>query len=331
LNCVRKTIRCQERRYLWDLSNKYLGDPLKWPELFEHNNQNSVVSNTGTRITDPDLIFIGQKIYIPTGKQANTPKRKLQTKPDAAKKKARRQVYSIPFKYELNSVPEQVVASPAYIATISLKGSITIQSSKAVDFTVMKSSGFEITAKREADRILGNLLSEVKLDFNPASNELKLEYGFTTHSKSPYAPTGKVTAGVSSKTGLPVLKSSIIAPDIKGKIKGYMYTTSGLEIEVEITPNTGTADPKLVPSPAQQTTTENSIWHQLLGGALIIGAGAIIIATIAEDVVTAGAGVADDPASFAAASAIFVRGMALMKTVRTGAAIRITPAAVGAH
>lgn len=47
------------------------------------------------------------------------------------------------------------------------------------------------------------------------------------------------------------------------------------------------------------------------GAALIVGAGALIAATLAEDVVTAGAGVADDPISFAAAGAMFSSGAAL--------------------
>ncbi|HED16657.1 MAG TPA: LysM domain-containing protein [Gammaproteobacteria bacterium] len=323
---------------LWDLSNKFLGDPLKWPELFEHNNQNNVISNTGTRINDPDLIFIGQKIYIPTGKQATAPKpkRKLQTKPNMAKKKAKRRAYSIPFKYELNTVPDQVVASPAYIATISLKGSITVQPSKAVDFMIMKSTGFELTAKREADKVLGSLLSEVKLEFNPALGEINYEVGFTAHSTIPYAPSGKVSASISSQTGLPVIKSSIIAPDIKGSINGYIYVTNGLEIEIELTPNNkqseaGRVDEVPAQSPAQQTVPENNFWDKLVGVSHILGAGIIIVATIAEDIVTAGAGIADDPASFAAASLLLYRGLALMKTVRTGAAIRIKPAVVFAH
>lgn len=106
-----------------------------------------------------------------------------------------------------------------------------------------------------------------------------------------------------------------------------------MEIEIEITRNigeTGQEQPVLSPAP-QPVSESNNFWEILVGVTLIIGAGAIITATIAEDVVTAGAGVADDPVSFAAAAAIFARGLAFMKTVRTGTAIRIQHAVVLAH
>ena len=50
---------------LWDIAGKHLGNPTRWPEIYSHNNVSTVVTNTGTKISDPNLIFVGQKIYIP--------------------------------------------------------------------------------------------------------------------------------------------------------------------------------------------------------------------------------------------------------------------------
>ena len=51
----------------------------------------------------------------------------------------------------------------------------------------------------------------------------------------------------------------------------------------------------------------------IVGGALIVGAGALIVVTIGEDIVTLGAGIADDPVSFAAAGMMAQRGLVMIK------------------
>jgi hypothetical protein len=47
------------------------------------------------------------------------------------------------------------------------------------------------------------------------------------------------------------------------------------------------------------------------------------VATIVEDIITVGIGVADDAPSFAAAAAMFTSGLVLFKTVNSGAPIQI--------
>jgi hypothetical protein len=51
-------------------------------------------------------------------------------------------------------------------------------------------------------------------------------------------------------------------------------------------------------------------WGYVAGAALIVGAGLLVAGTIVEDVATGGVGVADDPASFAAAGAMATAGAA---------------------
>lgn len=43
---------------LWDLAREYLGDPFRWPALYEANR---------TRIAHPDTIYPGQELVIPAG------------------------------------------------------------------------------------------------------------------------------------------------------------------------------------------------------------------------------------------------------------------------
>lgn len=316
---------------LWDIAGKHMGNPSRWPEIYDHNNNKAVISHTGIKITDPNLIFVGQKIYIPAAQNSAKPPSaakprppSAKPRPNAGKVKAMKKVRSIPFKYNLQKLPSITVVSPTHIATITLKGSVTLQAMNSVDFATLTKQGFEITAKRSADHAFGKLVTETQVGFNPATNEITFECGLTSHSNSPYAPKTKATAGVSSKTGLPVLKGSITAPDIKGKIDKHFYITNSLGIEIEITPRPPTAKPRPVPVPsAKPVPNSSSGWDYLLGSVLVLGAGVIIVATIVEDVVTLGVGVADDVPSFAVAATMFTGGIALFKTVTSGTPIQI--------
>lgn len=316
---------------LWDIAGKQLGDPSRWPEVYEHNNSKAVTANSGMKITDPNLIFVGQKIYIPGAQfPAKSPSiaaprpPSAKPMPNAGKVKSIQKVRSIPFKYDLDKLPAITVASPTHISTITLKGSITLQAMNSVDFVTLTRHGFEITAKKEADHAFGKLVTETQVGFNMATNEITFECGITSHSNHPYAPRTKATAGVSSRTGLPVLKGSITAPDIKGKVDKYFYVANSLGIEIEITPRPPTAKPRPIPVPsAKPVPNSNPGWDYLIGSALVAGAGVIIVATIVEDIITLGAGVVDDVPSFAAAAAMFTSGITVFKTVNSGTTIQI--------
>lgn len=49
----------------------------------------------------------------------------------------------------------------------------------------------------------------------------------------------------------------------------------------------------------------------------------IIVGTIAEDILTAGIGIADDAPSFAAAAVMFTGGMKMMKSISGGIPIQL--------
>ena len=118
------------------------------------------------------------------------------------------------------------------------------------------------------------------------------------------------------------MKANIIAPEIKGTIDGYFYVANNLNIEIEITPRPPTSKP--IPVPIRKPVKRRSPGlDYLIGSALIAGAGVLIAATIVEDVLTLGVGVADDIPSFAAAAAMFTSGTLLFKRVESGTPIHI--------
>jgi hypothetical protein len=67
--------------------------------------------------------------------------------------------------------------------------------------------------------------------------------------------------------------------------------------------------PQLRPRAIEKGWWERN-WGYVAGAALIVGAGLLVAGTIVEDVATGGAGILDDPASFAAAGAMATAGAA---------------------
>jgi LysM repeat protein len=57
------TYEVQRRDTLWDIAERHLGDPFRWPEIFELNRGRPQAD--GTCLTDPDLIYAGWVLDLP--------------------------------------------------------------------------------------------------------------------------------------------------------------------------------------------------------------------------------------------------------------------------
>jgi LysM repeat protein len=336
---------------LWDLAEKHLGDPRRWPEIYSFNNTAEVVAQTGTRIVDPDLIFVGQVIHIPDGSGPTQPQPgpgsgSAQPRPESGgREPARPNVYLPAIKLNFPSQPQIIPLPPHAHAEVKLTGSITIQSLRPVDFLTFSNNAIEVKAKNEASMALSKLIADAKLKFDPSKGEVTFSNGITVHADTDYAPRAKVSISISSRTGLPVAKASFTAPPLRGRLTHYLYLTEdlGIEIEIHSHPQGPSVRPQPIQIPAPQPSHQPRPqphyvpppqpsfqprpqpdpqpdpgfgWKQLVGSALIGAAVVLVVATIVEDIATLGAGVADDPASAAAAAAMVARGWTMIRGAR---------------
>lgn len=292
---------------LWDIASKELSNPMLWQLIYEHNCLPEVVKQTGTTISDPDLILIGQTLYIPKQKVPDfiiKPVNKTNGQGKSPAKKLR----GIPFKYSLNDLPSSSIIAPGYIAEIKLAGDVTIQSSDAVDFLTAGNENFVITAKKNADMALNQLVIHNQISWDPRNNGISFENGITINSDFHFMPSFKIAAAASTSTGLPTIKAEGIFPPIRGKVNEHLYLTSNFSVIIEITPRPPDLirAPRPVEVPVHRTIPrrQNESTKYFVAAGLLLGATALVIATIVEDIVTSGVGVWNDAASFATASAM---------------------------
>ena len=197
---------------LWDLAGQHLADPRRWPEIYEHNKDPRIVALTKSSIADPDLIFVGQQIYIPADTPAPPAVRSASHR-SGGRRRAVREIQSFPFTYSLEQLPEITIVSPTHIATLKLTGSVTIQAGDLLNFATFRADGNIVSKmKREADLVFQKLVSDASVAYDPKTNSVKVAIGFTIHSKNGYTPSARLSASVSTKTGLPALKASILMP-----------------------------------------------------------------------------------------------------------------------
>lgn len=356
---------------LWDLSKKFLGDPSKWPAIYEHNKKSEVIAKTGMRINNPDLIFVDQKIYIPL--EIPNFHSTFPMPANLGNSPAKDKFRSIPFKYDFEKIPLTVTRTPLYTATVKLVGTVTIQSGKTYSILAINKDGFDISAKQEADIQFGKLISGASVGWNSKTKKVNFGISLTAKSNDPFAPIVSIGSGISS-TGAPSIKISMKVPPakiIRGKLDGFYFAAMDFGVEIEITQNAQSTDlrtpaPKPQTSPLPNTTTihvpalpnfpnmlpdprlppvnsasphpfmEHNLPQKNIGPAgdwviisiviLTIGAVVVVTATIAEDIITLGAGLADDIASFAAAAGMLDKAAKLYRATQAVNAGRAAPA-----
>ena len=313
------TYRVRRGDSLSVIAKRQYKDASLWPEIARANH-----------LTAPYTIFVGQELVIPNDcrlptfppmsrdirpltsssgrRSAVTP---LPLKPLSPAKKTplplpepptARPVLMPAFKYELENVIRPVEVSIGQISyTFQLKGEVTIQGEKALQnfsFVNMKQIAFE--SKSQADVVVGEVGSRIanstEFKYDPSANSLEVSTSlkteltlngdtWLTQSITPVPPNG--------------IRYSYQPRAIKGKIQRLVIEGNiSLDITVRINPQL--PSPQIVP-----VQSPVPVWQKIAAVGLFVVAGGIIVATLAEDVVTLLAGVADDPASFGAAAAAY--------------------------
>lgn len=332
--------RVSHQESLWKIADRYYNDPTQWPKIFAYNNQPDIVAKTGTRILDPDLILIGQRLYIPDAstsvdsdaiKDEISKKREQHCRRDSRNfEQVRRLRQCQPPAYggePMAQAPAKRIASPAYeidlgqsqIATLpgkgfsihlNVSGKLLIQNTQKsrIDITAKGLSSFEMRAKQEAETVAGKLIQDAKIEFDPKTQSASFSGGLTTQSNLPNAPSVGLEAGVNA-VGQPILKGSVQYATVEGELDNHHFLGEDIGIEIEI----------VLDKDFERSNPEDasSIWEDLVSTVgsviLVVGAVVVVVGTLILDAITLGGSLADDPASFMIAIGMMVAARQLFK------------------
>ena len=105
---------------LWDLSQKYLQDPKRWPEIWNYNNDAFVRLPAANKmrpsvaIKNPHLIFVGQKLLLPMGRG------KSGGNSVAGRTKAVNNIQSVPVQYSIDSSEYTQILAGGFVAKVKI-------------------------------------------------------------------------------------------------------------------------------------------------------------------------------------------------------------------
>lgn len=242
----------------------------------------------------------------------------------------------IGFKYSLPTHPVATLDTPAARVEFAVQGNVLMMTRKAYPVTYVRSDlRIESQVQYEADRALGALIGgDNRVIFDPKTKQVTVRSMLVSLSNQREMPTTALGVEMDASNPIPKLRAEIKIPKLEGRIGPFNYIAWDVSFVILITPKPGgPAAPSMrvarQPQVAIQEKPEPTNWWrwlaELLGIVLVVTAVVIVVVTVVEDILTLGAGMADDPASFALAYAAWTRGLAMIG----GATLpRALPAAV---
>lgn len=322
---------------LWDLSQKYLQDPKRWAEIWDYNNDAFVRLPAANKmrpsmaIKNPHLIFVGQKLLVPTVKG----KTQYRTPVDSTKGKqvALDNIRSVPVKYGLDSREYVQYLPGGLVAKLKVSAEVTLQSLKTYSFSDLKNNELVIksTIKKNNESAINKLLSDFTVGLNTKTKEISFESQVTVNSDQGVAHTYSSKVSVDPVTGVPVYTVSIKFPEIKGKLGKQAYVVAQYQVDIEISNDLDTQrrNPIAVGAPVSIPAKHTgSDWAYAIAAGIVIGAVVIVVATIAEDIIFLGIGMWNDAASFTLAAAMLGRAWTMIRVQQLGVTVGAGSAAV---
>lgn len=388
---------------LWRIAERKLGSGTQWTRIWKYNNRAEVSAVTGRSIPNPDLIYIGQVILIPTipgakkrplpagtppsphieaqSEQAPSGTKRIMARPETrptqpplpplnSQQTKRPSVpqshHSIPaqngdrgntlsdrlpkelspiaVKYKLDDMrwPPRDIGNA--IIEVRMTGDVILMTKKQYPVTYVTSRGeIEVQVTREANHAFGQLIDDLRFIYDPAKKQVTLRSMLVIQSNVPNSWATAIGVEMNANTLTPKLRAELRVPKLEGSLPPFDYVAMDVKIVIEITPKfqpPAGGDPSTMPRvvdfyPAKPQTGSPLLtppppvykpalppvhvqpqpgtdWGKVIGVGLVVFAGCVVVGTLVEDFFTAGAGVADDPASFALAGATFRQGMAMM-------------------
>ena len=328
---------------LWDIAHATLGHGAEWPRLWRYNNRQDVIRVTKRGIPNPDLIYPGQILLLPivpgaptAGGTSPTPP----SRPPAPRASARpitsppsrtapssptgsgslsRQLPSvespISLKYRLDDIKFPPIDTPAALIEMRMTGDVLLMTQRRYPaIYVTQRREIELQVVQSAEHALGSLVGDNRIIYDEQNKNVTLRSMLVSQSHTPNVPSTAIGVQMDSRSLTPKLRFEMRYPKLEGSIGIFHYAAVDVKTVIEVTPKARPNRPGPSAQPVRQPALQPRIdWGRAAGVGLLVVGSAIVVGTLVEDFFTAGAGIADDPVSFATAAASFSRGMSLLR------------------
>ncbi|MEY4580089.1 MAG: hypothetical protein RL701_4792 [Pseudomonadota bacterium] len=335
---------------LWLISRRKLGSGTQWPRIWKYNNRRDVIRVTGRAIRDPDHIYVGQTVLIPSlpslpivqasthddhaqmglptaqqqhlhldsghqetrnTERAGGSKSGLSARLDKARA-------PIAFKYRM---PDDITWPPQdignAIVVVRMTGDFLLATQKAYPITYVTSRlELEHQLTSQPHHAFGRLLADTRVVYDPMQKRVVLRSMLISQSNTPNLVATGIGVEASSNNPIPRLRAEIRVPKLEGSIGIFRYFAHDMKVVVEITPKSDIQRPP-PPLPervrsAQSERQQTTDWGKVAAVTVLVTTTVVIGATLVEDFLTLGVGVVDDPVTMGPAAVGFLQALAVL-------------------
>jgi hypothetical protein len=307
---------------LSQIAGSTLGNRAQWRRIWRYNNRSQVVRVTGRSVPNPDLIYPGQVLLIPA-LPGQAPVQGEATREAAVPVLAdelKNIASPLSIKYRLDDLRFPRVVQSGVVVELRMTGDVLLMSQRVYPaLYVTERQEIEAQVVSQANHAFGALVNDCRLVYDSSQNTLTYRSMLVSQSSAANGVASAVGIQTDMQNPIPKLRFEFRFPKLSGAIPPFHYSAVDVKIVVELSPDT----PAPVGSSPQEPRALPRSWDRLIGAGIIAGAVVLVAGTLIEDFFTAGGGVVDDPASFAAASAGIMRGLRLLRasTVLPAAAL----------
>jgi hypothetical protein len=206
-------------------------------------------------------------------------------------------------RYKFDDLAAITIDTPVATFTLRFIGEISLQQKGTMTEVELSQRG-TLTGKMrtEYDSKFADLVGQVKVGLNSETKAVQVACNLSVAAKI----DGKVFA-ITQYEFIPPnrFKYSYKPRPIQGEWNGLVFSGNvGIELEVIIKKPDAPPPAEPVQSPERNRVP---VWAWVAAGALVVAGACIIVADVAKDVGTLGAGTVESPLSFAAAAALFTQ------------------------
>jgi hypothetical protein len=338
---TRYTVRSGDT--LWHIAGATLGSAAQWRRIWRYNNRPAVMRITGRGIPNPDLIYPGQLLLIPSLPGENItpalpappplavtsrtppplPPAPLSGQPERPRvpdgsaggplsEELKRIASPVSLKYRLDDLKFPPIVQPGVTLEMRMTGDVLLMTQRTYPaLYVTQRKEIEAQVVTQANHAYGALVGDNRFVYDDKQKSLTFRSMLVSQSNTPNTVATAVGVQMDTKNPVPKLRFEFRIPKLSGAIPPFNYTAIDVKVVVELTPNG--LPPQGPSAQFEHVQQPSSSWNKLIGAGLLAGAVVVVVGTLVEDFFTAGAGTVDDPASFALSSAAVLRGLQLLK------------------